>query len=214
MTRVWFPADGPRFLHFSDVLKVAARLLIERAAEGVTHRSRVVYYCDAGAKLFGTEEVGTQFRFNATRIGVKFIKFEYLRLEIPWNKLETALMKCWSIVDFSVCNWLLCLKGRMRTVPDFALFHRLRLEVESTRHRLSLFTSIFVWHTVNGFIHAPCSVGFHVGRNGGSGPGRTQVNRILVIDRHSRLLVCLGGEESILGLQNNFSRKGYLRKPQ
>lgn len=53
--RVRIPANCSWLFHFSDILQVASRLLVERASECVTHRSCVVDHNNALAKFLRTE---------------------------------------------------------------------------------------------------------------------------------------------------------------
>ena len=119
-------------------------------------------------------------------------------------------MECGKIVNFSVCKTLLCLKVGVRGVSE--LNYSLRTlgtvltvsEIESTGKLSETFGCIFVLHTINSFIHGASGMCLKIGRVGTrNDTGWARLNRVLVINRHSRLLVCHGRIESILGLQRS-----------
>lgn len=93
---------------FAQVLEVASRLLIERAAEGVTHRCSVVHEVDAVAQSLCTEKLRTLTLLN-----------NVLRC-CSASSLLLAVIGVF--VEGSVRNFLLSLKRRaIESIPDLII---------------------------------------------------------------------------------------------
>jgi len=127
------------------------------------------------------------------------------------------------VVNFSVRNRLLCLEVGVGGVSElnyslgaFGVFIEVVSEVESAGKLFATLCCIYVLHTLNSLIHGTSGMCLHILRVGTkSDTGWACLNRVLVINRHSRLLVCHSRMESVLGLKKKLlSTAAHLHKPR